>query len=69
MANPHQGPARLGSPEFPPPHGRGRRRVRARTLKLLNFIADEGGSAMADEGACASVNRSVHMVGGNGSFG
>lgn len=37
--------------------------------KLLNFISDEGGSAMADEAGCASVNRSVHMVAGNGSFG
>jgi len=37
--------------------------------KLLNFIADEGGTALADESTCASVNRSVHIVAGNGSHG
>lgn len=35
---------------------------------LLNFIADEGGSAMADEASCNTTNRSIHLVGGNGSF-
>lgn len=37
--------------------------------KVLNFIADEGGSALADDAVCSTVNRSVHMVAGNGSFG
>src|SRR5262245_44351288 len=37
--------------------------------KLLNFLADEGGSALADGATCASVNRSVHVIAGNGSFG
>ena len=36
--------------------------------KLLNFLLDEGGSAMADPAACATTNKSVHIVGGNGSF-
>src|SRR5262245_53779675 len=33
---------------------------------VLNYLLDEGGSALADSG-CASVNRSVHIIGGNGS--
>ena len=37
--------------------------------KLLNFIADEGGTALADGAACSTVNRSVHVHAGNGSFG
>ena len=37
--------------------------------KFLNFLADEGGTALADDAACASVNRSVHISAGNGSFG
>ena len=37
--------------------------------KLLNFLADEGGVALADDAACASVNRSVHISAGNGSYG
>lgn len=37
--------------------------------KLLNFIADEGGSALADGAACSTVNRSVHIHAGNGCFG
>src|SRR5262245_21650026 len=37
--------------------------------KLLNFLADEAGSALADEAGCASVNRSVHVHAGNGSYG
>jgi hypothetical protein len=32
--------------------------------EVLNFIADTGGSAMADE--CVRRNRSIHLVGGNG---
>src|SRR3954470_685956 len=35
--------------------------------KVLNYLLDEGGSAMADTGACATTNRSVHIIGGNGS--
>jgi hypothetical protein len=34
--------------------------------KLLNVLADSGGSALAD--TCATANRSLHIVGGNGSF-
>src|SRR4029078_7790588 len=37
--------------------------------KLLNFLAEEGGTALADDASCASVNRSVHISAGNGSFG
>ena len=36
--------------------------------RMLNFFGDAGGSAFADGMACAGVNRSVHVVGGNGSF-
>jgi hypothetical protein len=36
--------------------------------KVLDVIADTGGVAMADDGACNLTNRSVHMVGGNGGF-
>jgi len=36
--------------------------------RLLNFASDSGGVALAD-GLCAPTNRSVHIVGGNGSFG
>jgi hypothetical protein len=35
--------------------------------KLLNFLADSGGSALADD-SCSAANRSVHIIGGNGSF-
>lgn len=35
---------------------------------FLNFLCDTGGSAMADEASCNTTNRSVHLVGGNGSF-
>ncbi|APR76516.1 Hypothetical protein A7982_01863 [Minicystis rosea] len=35
--------------------------------KVLNYLLDEGGSALADSGACANVCRSVHVIGGNGS--
>lgn len=37
--------------------------------RLLNFVSDSGGVAMADGMSCAATNRSVHIVGGNGSFG
>ncbi len=36
--------------------------------KLLNFLLDEGGEALAQAAACGTTNRSVHLVGGNGSF-
>jgi hypothetical protein len=36
--------------------------------KVLNYLFDEGGEALAGPAACASVNRSVHIVGGNGNF-
>jgi len=35
--------------------------------KLLNFLADEGGTALAAD-ACPAALRSVHWVGGNGAF-
>jgi hypothetical protein len=34
---------------------------------LLNFLADSGGSALAD-GLCPPTNRSLHIICGNGSF-
>lgn len=37
--------------------------------RLLNFVSDSGGTALADGMTCAATNRSVHIVGGNGSFG
>ncbi len=36
--------------------------------KVLNFISDSAGSAMADTAACAATNKSVHIVAGNGGF-
>src|SRR5579863_8636392 len=36
--------------------------------RILNYLFDEGGEALANDGACANVCRSVHIVGGNGSF-
>jgi hypothetical protein len=36
--------------------------------RVLDVIADSGGSALADEGACAATNRSVHIVAGDGGF-
>jgi len=36
--------------------------------RLLNFADDVGGEALAGGMACAGTNRSVHIVGGNGSF-
>lgn len=35
--------------------------------KVLNYLFDEGGSALADGASCATTNRSVHIIGGNGS--
>lgn len=35
---------------------------------LLNFLLDEGGTALADSGSCASTNRSVHIVSGGGNY-
>jgi len=35
---------------------------------LLNFLDEEGGEALAQDGSCAITNRSVHIVGGGGSF-
>jgi len=35
--------------------------------RLLDFLADSGGSALADE-ACPAANRSIHVIGGRGSF-
>jgi hypothetical protein len=34
---------------------------------VLNYLLDEGGSALADS-ACTTTNRSVHIIGGNGSL-
>jgi len=36
--------------------------------RMLNFFGDAGGAAFADGMSCAGANRSVHVVGGNGSF-
>jgi len=36
--------------------------------KVLNYLLDEGGSALADPASCAKICRSVHVIGGNGSF-
>ncbi len=36
--------------------------------EVLNVIADSGGSALADEAACAKRNRSIHVVAGDGGF-
>jgi hypothetical protein len=36
--------------------------------KVLNYLLDEGGEALADPASCATTNRSVHIIGGNGSF-
>jgi hypothetical protein len=36
--------------------------------KVLNYLLDEGGTALADPAACAKVCRSVHIIAGNGSF-
>ncbi len=36
--------------------------------KVLNVINDSAGSAMAEDASCASTNRSVHLVAGDGGF-
>lgn len=36
--------------------------------EVLNIINDSAGTAMADEAACASTNRSISLVAGNGGF-
>jgi hypothetical protein len=36
--------------------------------KVLDVVADTAGVAMADEGACAATNRSVHIIAGDGGF-
>ncbi|MEM1030230.1 MAG: twin-arginine translocation signal domain-containing protein [Myxococcota bacterium] len=36
--------------------------------EVLNVINDSAGTAMADEAACATTNRSISLVGGNGGF-
>ncbi|MFO0758193.1 MAG: hypothetical protein U0359_16980 [Byssovorax sp.] len=36
--------------------------------KVLNYLLDQGGVALADPASCATTNRSVHIIGGNGSF-
>lgn len=36
--------------------------------KVLNVIADSGGTALADEATCSLTNRSVHLVAGDGGF-
>src|SRR4051812_6630234 len=35
--------------------------------KVLNYLFDQGGSALADPASCSTTNRSVHIIGGNGS--
>lgn len=35
---------------------------------LLNYLLDEGGSALADDAACSTTNRSVHIVSGGGNY-
>lgn len=36
--------------------------------KVFEILGASGGQALADEAACASTNRSVHVVAGDGSF-
>jgi hypothetical protein len=36
--------------------------------RVLDVVNDSAGTALADEGACNTTNRSVHFVGGNGGF-
>lgn len=36
--------------------------------RFLDVLSHSGGSALADEGACASTARSVHLIGGNGGL-
>jgi len=35
---------------------------------VLNYLGDNGGTALADNGACSSSCKSVHIIAGNGSF-
>lgn len=35
---------------------------------VLNYLGDNGGVALADNGACSTTCKSVHIVAGNGSF-
>jgi hypothetical protein len=36
--------------------------------RLLDFLSGAGGTALADDMACRTTNRSLHLVGGMGSF-
>ena len=36
--------------------------------RALDWLLDQGGVALADPAACTKTNRSVHIIGGNGSF-
>jgi hypothetical protein len=36
--------------------------------RALNWLFDQGGDALAGPGSCSATNRSVHIIGGNGSF-
>lgn len=36
--------------------------------KVLDVVADSGGTALADEASCSLTNRSVHIVAGDGGF-
>src|SRR5262245_8215736 len=36
--------------------------------KVLDVIADSGGSALADQASCSLTCRSVHIVAGDGGF-
>ena len=36
--------------------------------RLLNFVSDSGGTALADGMTCAATNRSVHIVGDGGFY-
>ncbi len=36
--------------------------------RYLTLLGDQAGTAMADNGACGSTNRSVHLVAGNGGL-
>jgi len=36
--------------------------------QALNWLFDQGGDALAGPASCSTTNRSVHIIGGNGSF-
>src|SRR5690348_4466109 len=36
--------------------------------RALNWLFDQGGDALAGPASCTLTNRSVHVIGGNGSF-